>query len=838
MMAAPSETTSQEKPEKQLQDKTPGKEKTSSEVVASSSSSASHSPSCSLNNTINTTSSNSSSPVRDVHIQDSIVNCPLPLNLLERRGSSSFFGDQSLGQQSVNESSLVKPSPQLHLHSNLHGTFIAQQQQAIIHPQLQQQEDFLIEKNKKKNLILHSSSDSPASSCPSPFAPYHSPPSSSLFPCHHPGPQLNLNPPSSLHHHHQLPNSHYHPEQYQNLRNNLFPPPSPTISFRETNHQRNLPPSFNNWCNFVPPSSGRRCGSVASFHHLPSYSNKKTWLMDQQQQHLHPNDSPSSNVGRGITGVGGYYGPAAYPSSSIQQRDWNNRWETNTAITANTSLHSGSIDLDMNLVGKNSPSGSSSKGFFCPYDELAIKFRMNSGFIASCVVSVIAFFSPIFMIILPRVNSMKWNVSVPGPESDGILISFVFKLLLLLSASWLLFVRRPRAYFPRILIYRAVILALVLILVLSYWLFYVVRASERRLADYDLPFRDLLLSYPVPLLENLLWVHYLAVILMEIRHSRQEYYIKIIRSPDGVAKTYTIGSLSIQRTALWVLEKYYTDFPIYNPHLEVVVSSKRKASKNERINESMTATQGTPGNQGVIELNGGVKYYDVDSMNMMNHNQQQNQIQHNMISTPNTSNPNGNLLQGNGILGGNVGVVMPSSPRSTRGLLNQSGNNTSAGNSIYSLTRNNQSNHLGSKKSHSVVGVETSSRRTRSSSRSSHHHHRSSTSKEREKDRDHHHHNRDRSRDRERDRDRDRDHDRLAEEFEFERKVKKRRARLISSAEEAFTHVKLVGEGDSQGKSTFLSYYSFPFYSFPLCSLLFHLHVISFHPLNVHFKLL
>ena len=41
-----------------------------------------------------------------------------------------------------------------------------------------------------------------------------------------------------------------------------------------------------------------------------------------------------------------------------------------------------------------------------------------------------------------------------------------------------------------------------------------------------------------------------------------------MRSPDGQSRTYPIGQLSIQRAAAWVLEKYYTDFQIFNPYLE------------------------------------------------------------------------------------------------------------------------------------------------------------------------------------------------------------------------------------------------------------------------------
>ncbi len=41
-----------------------------------------------------------------------------------------------------------------------------------------------------------------------------------------------------------------------------------------------------------------------------------------------------------------------------------------------------------------------------------------------------------------------------------------------------------------------------------------------------------------------------------------------MRSPDGASRSYSLGPLTVQRAAAWVLEKYYTDFPVYNPYLE------------------------------------------------------------------------------------------------------------------------------------------------------------------------------------------------------------------------------------------------------------------------------
>jgi vang-like len=68
-------------------------------------------------------------------------------------------------------------------------------------------------------------------------------------------------------------------------------------------------------------------------------------------------------------------------------------------------------------------------------------------------------------------------------------------------------------------------------------------------------------------------------------------FLQVVRSPDGESRAYSIGQLSIQRAAVWVLEHYYTEFPIYNPYLErLPVSKSRKGGSS-------------------------FKFYDVDGMN-------------------------------------------------------------------------------------------------------------------------------------------------------------------------------------------------------------------------------
>lgn len=482
-------------------------------------------------------------------------------------------------------------------------------------------------------------------------------------------------------------------------------------------------------------------------------------LSSTMEDHLHHNSSSieNHNIHTTNNGNGNVIGVnTATTALRSTYNDWQNRWESSTVITTNTSL-----DMDLNLVGKGSRDGSTSvygsnNGHNSPYDESNIhnKCHRYSGSITAICICACAFFTPLLMIFLPKLNPISWKVSECGPECDGPLISLSFKLLLLLISSWLLFARKRGANLPRIDLYRCIILALIMLLLLSYWLFFLVRSSERFIADYEVPFKELLISYPVPLVENLLLVHYLAVLLMEIRHRRKIFYVKVVRSPDGSTRSYTIGDLSIQRAAVFILEKYYKDFPVYNPFLDSShlpfgmandnATSRTSGTFNGRIKKNQSNTLGgdVGTNGGDLIGNGGPKFYDLDGNS--------------------TSTPNSNLLGGSNIFTSSTGR----------------NNNSTIGNSSTHTLYSMRVNQLGSErtKSHSVVGTEraTSDSHRRGSKRpggsvrgsSSHHHS----------------HN-----------------DRFHEEYEFERRVKKRRARLVTSAEEAFTHIKLVAD-DHQGE--------------------------------------
>lgn len=234
----------------------------------------------------------------------------------------------------------------------------------------------------------------------------------------------------------------------------------------------------------------------------------------------------------------------------IMQQD-DNWGETTTAITGATSETGFSVE-DMSRINKDLEE---SIGFNC--------VRYIGSMLAG-VLGLIAFLSPVAMVIIPKVGIKEWELDGDcGPKCEGLFISLAFKLLILLIGTWALFFRKPKATMPRIFIFRALILFLIFVLTFAFWLFYGVR-----IYDLSEPNYHSIVLFAVSLVDSLLFIHYLAIIVLEVRQLQPQYIIKVVRSPDGEAHSYTVGQLSIQRLAVWVLEQYYKDFQVYNPYLE------------------------------------------------------------------------------------------------------------------------------------------------------------------------------------------------------------------------------------------------------------------------------
>jgi vang-like len=185
------------------------------------------------------------------------------------------------------------------------------------------------------------------------------------------------------------------------------------------------------------------------------------------------------------------------------------------------------------------------------------------GPVAAGAVGLLAFLSPVAMVLLPKIDIMAWHIKPCETSCQIVLISLVWRLLLLLIASCLLFLRSPHSTMPRIFVFRALIIFLIFILMFTYWLFYLVRVYSTfgRSVEQEVTYEQVA-TFTLSFAEVLIFVHYLAVVLIELRQLDVLYTVKIIRSPDGMSQSYSVGRLSIQRLAVWCLEQYYKDFEV------------------------------------------------------------------------------------------------------------------------------------------------------------------------------------------------------------------------------------------------------------------------------------
>lgn len=237
----------------------------------------------------------------------------------------------------------------------------------------------------------------------------------------------------------------------------------------------------------------------------------------------------------------------------VQILPQDDNWGDNTtAITGNTSETAFSME-DMHKFSKELD------------DNLSFDCTRYVGTILAGVLSLFGFASPIIMVILPKLGIKNWDAGPCKPECEGLLISFTFKLIILLMGTMALFFRHPKATMPRVYVFRAVVLFLVFVLTFAFWLFYGVRIFKEKKTEYYN-----IVQFSVSLVDALLFIHYLSIIVLEIRQLQPQFVIKVVRSPDGMSQNYNIGILSIQRAAVWVLENYYKDFPVFNPYLENV----------------------------------------------------------------------------------------------------------------------------------------------------------------------------------------------------------------------------------------------------------------------------
>lgn len=256
--------------------------------------------------------------------------------------------------------------------------------------------------------------------------------------------------------------------------------------------------------------------------------------------------------------------------------------ENTTAITGNTSDQSLSME-DLSNWHTGSDTGF---GFACQrYMETSL----------SLILCFVAFMSPLAMVVMPKMGFFpgafdnmelsqiaKTQLLACNPECKGQLVSLAFRMLLLSLGIWALYFRQPAATLPRIFLFRAAVNLIVVLCTFTFWLFYFVQVTEgakaliegTEVADYKS-----LVAFATSYADTLIFTHYISVVLLEIRQQQPAYYVKVVRSPDGESRSFAIGQLSIQRAAVHVLHKYYTEFAVFNPYLDRVPVSKSQQRK-------------------------------------------------------------------------------------------------------------------------------------------------------------------------------------------------------------------------------------------------------------------
>ncbi|TNN53518.1 Vang-like protein 1 [Liparis tanakae] len=309
-----------------------------------------------------------------------------------------------------------------------------------------------------------------------------------------------------------------------------------------------------------PPDTPSQDSPVHNGEALPGEPTPNGEQEDEAQTNMSKRHSGSSSISKSppqtVVFVGGAVSDALTLASAAAALD-DNWGETTTAVTGTSEL---SLSQE-EVVGLG-------KGMHDRTRDL----RRYLPLVVGVCVGLLVLATPLAFLLLPAV---LWpdRLQACGAACEGLFLSIAFKLLILLLAMWALFLKPGRASLPRVCVYRAFLTTLILLLTMSYWLFYGVRILDAQDEDYHG-----IVQFAVSLVDSQLFVHYLAVVLLELRHLQPCYSVCVIRSTDGETRHYNIGQLSIQKAALSILEYYYRDFPLHNPAL--LSASKHRAAKH------------------------------------------------------------------------------------------------------------------------------------------------------------------------------------------------------------------------------------------------------------------
>jgi len=150
---------------------------------------------------------------------------------------------------------------------------------------------------------------------------------------------------------------------------------------------------------------------------------------------------------------------------------------------------------------------------------------------------LIAFISPIFFLTIPYALVASDLIII---DDYSPILTIIFKLIFLLFATiLLLYRRRNTTYLPRIHIQKTCLILILLILILVYWFYYIFKLLKPKLDKYER-----ILSMTSTYEDLLLFLLLISICILEIKWLYPKWIVKVVRSPDGQTKQYTIGIIN------------------------------------------------------------------------------------------------------------------------------------------------------------------------------------------------------------------------------------------------------------------------------------------------------
>ena len=212
--------------------------------------------------------------------------------------------------------------------------------------------------------------------------------------------------------------------------------------------------------------------------------------------------------------------------------------------------------LNPNQTNVNMPDESEYGIYMDPYSPTFCQ-RCFSPIISVVLIALVLISSPCFALLPVLLWSEELSCTY---NCFSTLINIMFKSLILMVGCWAVFFRSSRSTLPSVHLVRLLLLLFSLLFLTCHWIFYLVKVISPRNTD-----QSFTLQFANSTIDCALFVFYLAVVCLEVMHLNTEYVIKVVRNTDGESRFYTIGHMSIQSCASWILQQYYKDFSVFNP---------------------------------------------------------------------------------------------------------------------------------------------------------------------------------------------------------------------------------------------------------------------------------